>query len=70
MSGYPGRGWVSWRGQCRSGWALRDSAVFAAGTASDGCPGAETSKSAVNLLQASVASRAGTTGLVLAVERS
>lgn len=65
MSGYPGRGWVSWGRQCRSGWALRDSAVFAVGMASDECP-----KSAVNLFQVNVASRVGTTGLVPAVERS
>lgn len=60
---------MSWGGQCRSGWALRDSAGFTVGMASE-CPSAETSKSAVNIFQANVASRAGTTGLVSAVERS
>lgn len=65
----PGRGWVSWGAQCRAGCAHRDSAVFAVYLALDKCPSAETLKSAVNLFQINVASRAGTIGLVPAVER-
>lgn len=81
MSGYAGAGCPGEGSAGQSGLpegfplsalgSRRGSAVFAVGTAGNrGCPSAETSSGGVNLSQSNVASRAGTTDLVLAVERS